>query len=116
MNWVYVNYNLWIIKILLNLEKAINDYQIVPQTQLGIQAQTTIRNTTVERCAEQCYLEDGYFCRSFDFFMDRDECNLYKENIKDKPFVDLKLTKNQLCNHYSSKFFFLYFLFLKTHN
>lgn len=81
--------------------KAINDFQPVSQTQLGIQPVSTIKNTTVETCAELCYADDSFFCRSFDFFMDLNQCNLYKENLKDKNLIDLKLTKNQLCTHYS---------------
>jgi hypothetical protein len=83
-------------------EKPLSDYQLVPQTQLGVFAQTKLYNVSVENCAELCTREDNYFCRSFDYFLDTSQCQLYKENLKDKIYTDLVITQNANSNHYSS--------------
>ena len=62
-----------------------------------------------ERCAEICFLEDSYNCRSFDISSDF-VCYLYTENIKDKNKIDLKIKDNPLFNHYSSIIFIYFFI------
>ena len=91
--------------MLFFLEKPLADYQLVPQTQLGVFAQTKLFNASVEYCAEICSREDNYLCRSFDFLTDKRECMLYKENLKDNIYIDLVVTQNANSNHYSSKYF-----------
>jgi hypothetical protein len=69
--------------------------------QLGIKPQTILYQMSPERCAEICYLEDSFKCRSFDISSEF-VCYLFTENIKDKDRIDLKIKKNELFNHYSS--------------
>ncbi len=89
--------------MLICKEKPLSDYQLVPQTQMGVAAQTKLSNASVEFCAEICSREDNYLCRSFDYFTDKRECQLYKENVKDKIYINLGLTQNENADHYSSK-------------
>lgn len=83
--------------------KAINDYDEIPKIQLGVAATSVIANTSIERCAEACSSEDNYLCRSFDYLLDSSACYLYKENLKDKIYKDLKVKTNDMSTHFSSK-------------
>jgi hypothetical protein len=83
-------------------ELAISDYQLFSRTQLGEKPSSTIPIATVEGCAELCTLEDSYLCRSFDFYPESRQCNLFRENVKDSAFVKLNIIDNPSCNHYSS--------------
>jgi len=49
-----------------------------------------------------CSFSDSFVCRSFDFFIDTNNCYLYKENLKDINFPDIFGIKNENCSHYSS--------------
>ena len=81
-----------------------SDYQLVEQQQLQVAPQTKLANASVEYCAELCSLEDSYLCRSFDYFIETNECQLYKENVKDGKFnASIVAAYNQKTNHYSSK-------------
>ena len=69
---------------------------------MGLEQRVSLFNLTVDGCAEQCVYEDSFFCRSFDYFLETNECRLRTENLVDK-LIDLKVTPNELVNHYSSK-------------
>ncbi len=79
-----------------------NDYQLFNNMQLGVKPKTVLYDMNAERCAEICYSEDSFKCRSFDISSEF-VCNLYTENIKDKDKYDLKIKESTLFNHYSSK-------------
>ena len=61
----------------IKLENTVEDFKLVPQTQLDVTPQTRLINTTVEACAEMCTFVDSYLCRSFDYFISSNNCNLY---------------------------------------
>ena len=85
--------------------KALSDYQLVEGNQLQVAPQTKLSNASVEYCAELCSLEDNYLCRSFDYFIDTNDCQLYKENVKDGKYnSSIVPAFNQKSNHYSSSF------------
>jgi hypothetical protein len=83
-------------------EKAINDFEANPNAQLDVQAQSELFNSSIDRCAEMCVLEDSYICRSFDFLSDTNTCLLHRENLKDRLFVKLNVNANPVSTHYSS--------------
>ncbi|CAF0709535.1 unnamed protein product [Brachionus calyciflorus] len=86
-------------------KRALNDFKFVAHTQLKAKPETQLTNTSVESCAEICVLDDSFFCRSFDYFIDTRTCLLYKENIIDKFSKDLGITTNLNVNHYSREYY-----------
>jgi hypothetical protein len=86
------------------IEKGVNNFKISYSTQLIVEPQSRLYNVSAETCSEMCIFEDSYLCRSFDYFVDKNTCFLYKENVKDKIYINLKIENNPNCNHYSSKY------------
>lgn len=64
-------------------------------------------NVSVERCAEICIREDSYLCRSFNYYLDTNDCGLYRENRVDETYggVDLKLEETEFVDLYSRLFY-----------
>lgn len=84
--------------------KALSEFKLYPQTQLGVTPKTKVQRSSVEGCALLCAFDDSFLCRSFDFFTETEECYLYRENIVDKSKIDLKIKNNPKCSHYSREY------------
>ena len=84
------------------VEKTINDFTMVPQMQLSVAPLSRLYNASVAACSAQCTFMEAFVCRSFDFLVDTNTCLFYKENMKDKIHIDIKLLPNPNCTHYSS--------------
>ncbi|CAF0709533.1 unnamed protein product [Brachionus calyciflorus] len=86
-------------------KRAITDFELAIGTQLSVTPQTTLKNSSIEGCAEICSLQDSFFCRSFDFEITTRTCYLYEENLKDKKFIDLGIKSNPNFEHYSRLYY-----------
>lgn len=94
-------------------KKGSTDFEMIPQSQLALKSggllapMSTLANTSVEICSEFCLFTDAFVCRSFDFLLDSNICNLFSQNVVDKfEQVAFTLAKNNNSNHYSRLYFF----------
>ena len=68
---------------------------------MGIKPESILNDMTAERCAEICYLEDSFVCRSFDYSLEKSSCFLYSQSIKDRDKINLEIVTDLSFNHYS---------------
>ena len=78
---------------------------MIPELEIvNLKPISQIYNTTVETCATLCTYEESVLCRSFTYYLNTGNCLLYKENLADKIYTEIKTQYNQMSNHYSRKF------------
>lgn len=97
---IYINCNCMMLK-----GNALDDFKMVPRVELSVLPQTTLKNISLASCAEQCVLEEGFLCRSFNYYAVELRCTLYKENLVDQINTDLKTIGNEFANLYSRLFY-----------